>query len=867
MRREPAAKRNKQAVAPLYEQAVRLLILILAQTGFYYCLVTEYRISGGISPYLFTLALCLIYLLIFSLKSHAVLFALSIALSGVFVWFHADELVQSWLLLLRQVFDACGGALPDLLQQLLHEEGTDVSYALCSVMMISTILSAYAVTRGESIFLLILASVPALFPGLFFSLSGNTAAFFAILAAWFAYSLFKRYGGLLSASVSDDTDISMKVSPERVRKRTPLRSLSAVAAVLMAAVVFGVSSLILPEKGYEKPDIWNELRQAVYDSKIGDLIGRPNDGLSHGRFRNLSEIRFTGDTALKARVSERLSLYIRNYTGTVYTDDGWEEVPEHTYEAYSIGTNPLLMHADADSASGNEERSYLFSVKSDRKTITSLLLPQGLMTGTDDLNGTRYKNDTGIETDGQAGIPGYSVYALQLRNAFATFQVSADADPHQAIREGYESVIRSRYGSSSDYNDIDHYIRYIFDYYTALPDETAHCGKALCEQFGITDGLLSGTMNLAQVCSSIQAMFNRFCSYSYDPPAIHADADFSTYFMNESRQGYCIHFATTAAVMLRSLGIPARYAEGYIIVQADYLKETDEEGYFSIEDTHAHAWVEVFDPLQLEWIPVEMTPIDGDDADSGSLAPTLTPPPAVTPEPEKSEDPETQTGDGTPSPEPERTQEPGMTEEPDPDVNQQEETEAEPQDQLDEEPDESNGTQEEEQAPDTRENGGDRTEYSIDGGGSPDGTHEGAHGAGRVVFGILIPVLAAACVVFAYLFNRKKRQERLTGKPSSSVMYAVKESDAMIRLAGGNSIRPGELPEEYADRILAELPWIPGRDIVAIYETAQETLFSSRTITETDRNAVLKAHGSLRRSVMDHTGLFKKLWIVLRYPA
>ena len=866
MNRDPAVKKTKQPGAPLYEQAVRLLILILAQTGFYFCFITEYKLSGGISPYLFTLAACLIYLLIFSLKSHALLFALSIALSGVFVWFHADELVQSWLFLMKQLFEACGGVLPDLMSQLLREEGADISYALCSMMLISTILSAYAVTRGESIFLLCLASVPALFPGLFFSLSGNTASLFAVLAAWFAFSLFRRYGGLLSASVSDDADISMKVSPDRVRKRTSLRSLSAVAAVMMAAAVFGIASLILPEKGYEKPDLWNELRQAVYNSKIGDLIGRPNDGLSHGRFRDLSEIRFTGDTALKARVSERLSLYVRNYTGTVYTDDGWEEVPERTYETYAIGTNPLLMHAEADKVQGNTERTYLFSIKSEQKSISSLALPQGLLTGTDDLDGTRYRNDTGIETVEKAGIAGYSVYALQLRNAFATFQVSSDADPREAVREGYESVIRSRYGKSSEYNDIEHYLRYIFDYYTALPDETARCGRALCEQFGITGATASGTLNLAQVCSSVQSVFNRYCSYSYDPPAIPADADFSTYFMNESRQGYCIHFATAAAVMLRSLGIPARYAEGYIIVQADYQKVTDDEGYFAIEDTHAHAWVEVFDPVQLEWIPVEMTPNNGNGSESGSLAPTLTPPPTVTPEPETSVDPDAETGEETTSPQPERTPDPGQTEEPDTDGSQPEETGTEPEENHENSGDSNAAMPEKGQAPVINEGQGEGGDSSPQNSLSPDGARSGATGGGRVLLGILIPVLAAGCAVFLYFFDRKKRQARLTGKPSASVLYAVKEADAMIRLAGGHSIDSGELPEEYADRILWELPWICRQDILTVYETAQETIFSSRTIREADRNAVLKSHGNLRRSVTEHAGLFKKIWIILRYP-
>ncbi|MBQ6425345.1 MAG: hypothetical protein IJJ92_00895 [Clostridia bacterium] len=851
---------------PLYEYAVRLLILFLAQTGFYFCFVTEYRLSGGIAPYLVTLAFCLIYLVIFSLKSSAVLFAVSVALSGLFIWFHADELVQSWLMLIRDLFSACGGKLPELLATLLHEEGASVFYALCTLMFISTILASYAVTKGDSLLLLTAASVPCLFPGLFFSLSGNTASFFAILAAWFAFSIFRRYGGLLSASVSEDTELSLKVRLDRIRKRPSLRAMAALTAVIMAFSVFGVSSLILPEKGYEKPDIWNRIRESVYESKLGDLIGRPNDGLSHGRFRDLSEIRFTGATALKARVSERLSLYIRNFAGTVYTDDGWEEVPAQTYESYVIGTNPLLLHAEAERILGNGEQRYLFSLKSDRKQISSLVLPQGLLTGTDDLNGTRYRNDTGIDTDGGAGISGYSVYALQLRNAFANIPVSASADPTDAIMEGYAAVIKNRFGKSSVYDDISHYLRYIFDYYTQLPEDTAKCGKALCEQFGITDVTDSGTLNPAAVCSSLQRVFNEYCSYSYDPPAIPADADFSTYFMNQSRQGYCIHFATTAAVMLRSLGIPARYAEGYIIVQSDYLKDTDEEGYFDIEDTHAHAWVEVFDPLQLEWIPVEMTPNEGNDAAAGGLAPTLTPPPTATPEPADTHEPEDQPEEEGLTPEPDATPEPEATGEPDDELSPEEETDTEP-DPEGEVP----GQETAEPGPD----GEPVTEHG-EGGTGADIILPGAGTAGSpgvcksvrsAVIRILVLLLTAGATAAAYLFNRRKRQERLYGDPERSVLYAAKECDAMIRLAGGSSIRPDEVPEEYAERIRTELPWIDGQDILAVYGAAERTMFSSRQVRTADRDRVLKAYGNLRGSVRNHAGLPRRIWIALRYPA
>jgi hypothetical protein len=59
---------------------------------------------------------------------------------------------------------------------------------------------------------------------------------------------------------------------------------------------------------------------------------------------------------------------------------------------------------------------------------------------------------------------------------------------------------------------------------------------------------------------------------------------FATY-----RRGYCLHFATTMAAILRDLGIPARLVEGYLAgaVSGDTM---------TLHDTNAHAWVQVYFP-------------------------------------------------------------------------------------------------------------------------------------------------------------------------------------------------------------------------------------------------------------------------------
>lgn len=98
-------------------------------------------------------------------------------------------------------------------------------------------------------------------------------------------------------------------------------------------------------------------------------------------------------------------------------------------------------------------------------------------------------------------------------------------------------------------------------------------------------------------------------SYSLTPGAVPKGEDFVSHFLYENQQGFCTHYATTAALMLRSLGIPARYVEGYMASSTNLKLGKYENDYLSVEltDENAHAWVEVY-IHDYGWVPVEMTP-------------------------------------------------------------------------------------------------------------------------------------------------------------------------------------------------------------------------------------------------------------------
>ncbi|MDS0260827.1 transglutaminase domain-containing protein [Haloarcula sp. S1CR25-12] len=121
-------------------------------------------------------------------------------------------------------------------------------------------------------------------------------------------------------------------------------------------------------------------------------------------------------------------------------------------------------------------------------------------------------------------------------------------------------------------------------------------------------------------------------------------------FLHAMSEGYCVYFATTMAVMLRTQGIPARMTVGYT------PGEEVEPNRWEVRGLHSHAWVEVYIE-DWGWVQFDPTPAGprqtaerqqlDDDAESDDSDGRETPT-------------ETETAE-TPTPTPTGTTQPGQT--------------------------------------------------------------------------------------------------------------------------------------------------------------------------------------------------------------
>lgn len=99
------------------------------------------------------------------------------------------------------------------------------------------------------------------------------------------------------------------------------------------------------------------------------------------------------------------------------------------------------------------------------------------------------------------------------------------------------------------------------------------------------------------------------CAYTITPDLTRVDAtlDGVENFLRNTKEGYCVQFASAAALILRELGIPARYVEGYVGNDLTKISRDDFVYGGYVRDYQAHAWIEVwYDGLG--WIQYETTP-------------------------------------------------------------------------------------------------------------------------------------------------------------------------------------------------------------------------------------------------------------------
>jgi transglutaminase-like putative cysteine protease len=149
--------------------------------------------------------------------------------------------------------------------------------------------------------------------------------------------------------------------------------------------------------------------------------------------------------------------------------------------------------------------------------------------------------------------------------------------------------------------------RDVFGVYLDVPSSTS------VETRELADRLAAGLTSTHDVVLAYEAWMGANVSYDLDAPLPAEGEDAVHAFLFGSRRGFCEQIASALTVMLRTQGVPARLATGYVPGERDQIA-----GVWKVRASDAHAWVEVWFP-QVGWQafdPTASVPLAGDSSRS-----------------------------------------------------------------------------------------------------------------------------------------------------------------------------------------------------------------------------------------------------------
>lgn len=318
-----------------------------------------------------------------------------------------------------------------------------------------------------------------------------------------------------------------------------------------------------------------------------------------------------------------------------------------------------------------------------------------------------------------------------------------------------------------------------------------------------------------EVMDKLVTYIRQHMSYTTAPKKFTEGEDPVNSAMYDVHEGYCVHFASAAAVGFRILGISTVYNTGYVVPSSAWIKQSDGTYRAVVLDKYSHAWIEAYSEDAGDWVIVDATPL-GDRAD------TL----GIPKEPDYS-------GDNTADNSSDDTEEPETSEETSsPDVTTEATTDSTTQMSENTEVttetdgDSSNGTGE----------NGNQVDVPNDGSGDAQSGSPGDAGDGlselvqNRVFRTVVVVLAVILILWgAVIFRRRtivaRRRRRLVGRNRISAIYEMSTAMYDMMVFFGAIENVSENDTEYADTVTESCSFIKGDEFTEFIKWVQAAVY------------------------------------------
>ena len=282
---------------------------------------------------------------------------------------------------------------------------------------------------------------------------------------------------------------------------------------------------------------------------------------------------FVGDDTVVFIAHATTKQYWRVETKDVYTSKGWET--SHSDELASIPLGEPIHHFHSLPVGPDEKRQFAHIEL--RYPYDFIIQPYGLISidaRTDVENPIRLIMN--LETEKiSTDYAGEFLYHVEYSTPEYLY-----SDLTSTIQQPIDSSIQEKYLQLPE----------------SLPQRVIDLAKEIVE----------GKESDYDKARAIESYF-RLNGFRYETegvPVPDEGQDYVDQFLFESKIGYCDNFSTAMVVMLRAVGIPARWVKGFAggeVIASDGDLKT-----YEITNNDAHSWVEAYIP-KVGWVPFEPT--------------------------------------------------------------------------------------------------------------------------------------------------------------------------------------------------------------------------------------------------------------------
>ena len=470
----------------------------------------------------------------------------------------------------------------------------------------------WTIARSHSGFLSCLATIPLFIISISLTSRPNKLLVFLIILYWIL---------VLMPSVVKSMD-------SRLGIRVMLAVLP-LAVLLMLAI-----AAIFPESNYTRAqwpdDLYLSIQTRIEDafniepptpSAAPEISGAADNLLSEDMDKvdlsNAGPRRYTGNTILRITTDTPGPMYLRGYSMSHYLNNTWINNSPLNYDdiaplpAYSSQYKENALHTEplnfaSYSMLGND------SAREGTVEIYNVASRSGIAYVPYFLTGYGFISD-----DSKILSSPFGEHSIVTGTSITASFVKADYDT---------SALPPSYTVSEDEAL---YREYVYHTYLDVPNDLGDSLRLIALDAGI-----HSYMERGEIAAAVADYIKNAASYNLNTPRTPANEDFILYFLTQSQEGYCMHFASAATVMLQALGVPARYVSGYAVT----VTPENAGKPINVLDRNAHAWVEVYYD-GVGWLPYEVTGGSGNPEALGSE--TESSPAAATPSPSPSAAPET----------------------------------------------------------------------------------------------------------------------------------------------------------------------------------------------------------------------------------